>query len=1227
MLNNPEIIEKLTVEQKLRLIADVSSLGQEDFSELDLRCISETSMQECNISEGNKFPAFSGMVNSWNKELLAAVSDSLAKSAKEAGATLLNIPSANVKTAPYSAGYSEDPYLLGNLVGAAAGAGNRCGIKTCVSDPSITQLDAEYSDVAFNNRAVYEYFKKPFEIVFKHGVSAISTTTPQVSGAYQSVNAEWLEKLTRMYPVIYKCRSAKETMPLFLEGKKFCKGGAYEILQEALEKYAQLRESFESGGVTLNEIEAECECGNAVSPQMIDDAVDRILDFTLACQRTRAKERASAEDEKLPLKAAEESIVLLKNTDKLLPIKRKKRIAVIGDHARVGAEGVTSIARCAAALGSANRIKYVGFARGYDMETDRCDGLIEEAKKLAAKADIVVLVLGHNEQGRKRMQKNGTAKLPASQLALVEALSRIQTKLVAVVCGDVYPDMRFDEACDGVLLAPISGAKSADALFNVLTGATCPSGKLAASCYNDTDTHFETLRNYKNAGRNKVGTFYGYRHYDSAGLAVKYPFGYGLSYTKFKYSKIKQTGEFFSLTVKNVGKCAGAEVVQIYVGKNASSIIRPKKELKAFFKVFLRKGQSKTLTFSVKDLDLNVWDEKQKKAVCESGYYQIYACSSVKEVQSRGQFLYGTARLEKTNEKYSDYLQTHTNIHHGGYYLEVPARPTKLKAGFRRFAIGWSLVTLCLDAVFLYFNYIRWVPKHWSIYAAVGILNAIPIGLSALLISANKNKIKKDKEKSMKEKQKKRATLNAEDLAEEIPYEELFETEFSSILQTQEEETAEEYVREKTVVEVPFNRELPITRVCEEFATFAYERGVSLDVPSVRKLFSAFAASRLLVVKANDNDLLSKLLPIMSEYFGTSLSVDSYQGDVNEDSLLYTKDEFGESMLSNAGRAIIAEGEIENRMRIISLTDVKCEGLKACLAPIIRYVDQPLRETEISVKTKASEFAETYELPESMWFILALSDGERLIDIPKYILDMASVVDLLLKEGEKPKTRMVMRKKAAPVAEEDVPAVTAEEEGAPSVAAEEESTLTAAPTAEEDGVTPVALAEEEIPVEEFPVEEPPIEEFPVEENEEPDGEMEYVEEIIETEKTPVEQLVYSQFKKLAEYAGRDYQLDELLWKRIDKLETFVNSCNEYRIENKQWQRMEKFAAVYLAAGGEAEEALDCVLAQQLVYGMLPCIVNSKKPLEDKFVDTVENIFGEGHVPCSVKAVKETGLGI
>ena len=101
-------------------------------------------------------------------------------------------------------------------------------------------------------------------------------------------------------------------------------------------------------------------------------------------------------------------------------------------------------------------------------------------------------------------------------------------------------------------------------------------------------------------------------------------------------------------------------------------------------------------------------------------------------------------------------------------------------------------------------------------------------------------------------------------------------------------------------------------------------------------------------------------------------------------------------------------------------------------------------------------------------------------------------------------------------------------------------------------------------------------------------------------------------------------MDEVLWKRVDKLEEFADGQNEYRIENKMWLRMERYASTYLAMGGDAEEALDCVVAQQLIYGLLP-ILQAGKPMEEKFTHTLENIFGEGHVPCSLKAVRESGL--
>jgi chromosome condensin MukBEF ATPase and DNA-binding subunit MukB len=128
-------------------------------------------------------------------------------------------------------------------------------------------------------------------------------------------------------------------------------------------------------------------------------------------------------------------------------------------------------------------------------------------------------------------------------------------------------------------------------------------------------------------------------------------------------------------------------------------------------------------------------------------------------------------------------------------------------------------------------------------------------------------------------------------------------------------------------------------------------------------------------------------------------------------------------------------------------------------------------------------------------------------------------------------------------------------------------------------------------------------------------------------KTPVKKLTFSQYKKMIDNAAREFHLEEVQWKRVDKLEEFVDACNDYSIENKTWQRMEKYVAVYLAAGGEADEALDSVLANNLIYSMLPCVAESKKPLDEKFSATLETMFGEGHLAQTLKAIKDEGLGV
>ena len=135
------------------------------------------------------------------------------------------------------------------------------------------------------------------------------------------------------------------------------------------------------------------------------------------------------------------------------------------------------------------------------------------------------------------------------------------------------------------------------------------------------------------------------------------------------------------------------------------------------------------------------------------------------------------------------------------------------------------------------------------------------------------------------------------------------------------------------------------------------------------------------------------------------------------------------------------------------------------------------------------------------------------------------------------------------------------------------------------------------------------------------------EEIQEEQKTQVKELLFYQFTKLVNNALRDYQLEENLWKRVDKLEDYVSAKQAYRLDNKLWHRMEKFVSAYLATGGVPEEALDSVVAHHVDYGMLPIVAANKEKNDDKFTHTIENIFGEGHAPHTIKVVKSTGMNV
>ena len=592
----------------------------------------------------------------------------------------------------------------------------------------------------------------------------------------------------------------------------------------------------------------------------------------------------------------------------------------------------------------------------------------------------------------------------------------------------------------------------------------------------------------------------------------------------------------------------------MYVGKQQSSIIRAKKELKYFTKVTLKAGKSATVSFRLDDLNIRVYDVQNKKYEIENGTYDLYVASSVSDVKLKTKFVLVGQTLKADGLKYNQFFQNLSNIIDGGYYLEEPVAVPKrmLKEGRFQFALTCLIGISFLSLIYLYLVYIGWMPGGVIAYSVIGGLIAIPLISAITVRSRSKKIINKSLEKSKKMKQEKIDKIDPNQIVEPIPYEELFVTEFAvPVIDVKEEQTVEENVEDKEK-EYVFDPEFTFEKACAELIVYYKERGVYVDAESARSLFSALASSRLLILNAEDKGLLTRFVYLLGKYFDYSTIIEDF-ADIHAggDDVIYSLASCHPYGVTRFADALIHHRNVENNIRLMALTGAQSEFIKPCFSQVYKYIDQHNALNKLTVRTESGDY--NYSIPQNVWFIVVLEEGQKAIDIPKYLLETACEVNLNLKELELPKP---------------------------------------------------------IPV-------------PLEEGQDPSEQA-----FIEPEITPVTTVTYHQFEKMLELALRDNMLDENLWKRIDKLETIVNEMDaSYRMTSKTWQRLEKYTSVYLRAGGEPEETLDSVVANHVINTMVTSVAEGKNKTGERFVNTIENVFGEGHAPNTVKRVKSTGLKI
>ncbi len=670
-----DIIEKLDERQKLRLVAELGALAEFDEAQSGVPSVKSVNLSE--IAERD-YPSLFGLANSWNARVVKLVSTDLSYRASDCN--LIETPPVRVKSSPYAEGLSEDPFFNGVMAQSMCEGIDDAGAASCLTDCSVRAVDEKYADKTLNKSMAADILAKPFGYVCKkHAATAVLTTRQVLNKGWRGVNTQFVTKLLRDnhsdVNIIYSGASLENVSAAMSRRNELVRDTQSAALGAALENYRRIKSDVDRGAVSLDELNRVVEDGVAISERMLDEAVDKVIAFAFKCKAKRdlggnAETRKAALDAQaagrlgaldkfragLTLLAAQESIVLLKNAD-ILPLSRGRKIALVGDAALL-----PNIEDALKTLCSRNGCTYVGCARGYDPAEDRSDALIDEALKTVKAADTVVLVLGS-------VLSEDSAKLPANRLALYDAVTDGCKSVVTVTVGDSLPDMSFDDYCAGSLFMP-AGGKGAVALCNVLFGIYNPSGRLTQTGYADTDEYYKSVLDGKNSGRYKIGKFLGYRYYTSGKTDVKYPFGFGLSYSKFEYSGIKVENNVVYINVYNKSKTGGSEVVQLYLKKSDSAVIRPVRELVGFVKVYLNAKERKRAAIPFDVNDFAVYDPNDGKYKIEGGRYTLQAGASCVDIRLSADVTVDGAKLARTGDKLSEYLPSASNIIDGGFVLE-----------------------------------------------------------------------------------------------------------------------------------------------------------------------------------------------------------------------------------------------------------------------------------------------------------------------------------------------------------------------------------------------------------------------------------------------------------------------------------------------------------------------------------------------------------------------------
>jgi beta-glucosidase len=645
-----KLLRELTVEEKAALLAGTDFFYTNAVPRLNIPTLSMadgphglrkqktvTNTGATDSEKSTAVPPAATMASSWRPENTRCMGQAIAEECRHYGVQVLLGPGVNIKRNPLCGRnfeyFSEDPLLAGAMGSAEVEGIQSENVGACVKHFALNNSEDHrfMGNSVADERAMREIYLKPFEQIVKtaHPASVMCAYN-QVNGTFCSENS-WL--LTRVLRREWG-----------FDGLVMTDWGA-----------AHDRVAGVQAGLDLEMPGDTASCRRAIldgvkngTLSMAD--VDRAVGNVLRLVDTYVKEQPRPEVDwqahhALSAEIAADGAVLLKNNG-VLPLRQGEKLFVAGDlftNMRYQGAGSSMIhPTCVTTVRDAFDARQVSyeFAQGY-RESDCLvhRDLIEAAVRQAASYDTVVVFAGLTDMAESEGGDRREMSLPRGQLALLEALIRAGKHPVVVLFGGSPVELPFAEDAAAILYLVLPGQNGGTAAAQLLLGQRCPAGHLAETWplrYEDVPLGECYGKTAQEVYRESI--YVGYRYYLTAGKKVRYPFGYGLSYTTFDWKNltVDVTEERINIgcTVTNTGKVAGAEVVQLYI-KGPEGVWKPEKELRGFAKADLLPGEEQQVTITVMMDELRYFSPSKKRWVLETGSYECQLCSDCETVRLR----------------------------------------------------------------------------------------------------------------------------------------------------------------------------------------------------------------------------------------------------------------------------------------------------------------------------------------------------------------------------------------------------------------------------------------------------------------------------------------------------------------------------------------------------------------------------------------------------------------